>query len=242
MRARTVATILAGFGVVAVTLARGEALAECPSSCILIPNLGSGALICRTSAVVDTSGGAGSNFGHTQTSGHIDSRAGTTHLYWEGSFQIVSGYLESTDDFSLVGPTGPPLMLTLDLDCSAHVDLTLPTSPGSGGTIDLLVERDAVEIAHGHFDLGSGGPVSVDTSLAIPLTLIPNQSARIRIKIPTNAGDTGIGGGTRSGTCDTRLRFLGVPPGYAVESCKGFGTSVTPTRAVSWGRLKSRYR
>jgi hypothetical protein len=46
-----------------------------------------------------------------------------------------------------------------------------------------------------------------------------------------------IGVATISGT----LTFTGLPPGYQVRSCKGYGPPV-PTLSNSWGALKLRYR
>ena len=49
-------------------------------------------------------------------------------------------------------------------------------------------------------------------------------------------------GGTLSAEGAAAWRFVDVPEGVSVTSCRGFVSGPTPVAATSWGRLKSSYR
>ena len=43
-------------------------------------------------------------------------------------------------------------------------------------------------------------------------------------------------------TADGAISFVGLPPGYSIESCQGYAATPVPTARRTWGAVKRLYR
>jgi hypothetical protein len=144
------------------------------------------------------------------------------------------GYGQSTadlslvDDFVVVGlPPGTPVQFEVRLKLDGETGEAPPYS--TWGVSGML--RDA----HGHVAQTPAG------SFHGTLALAQSEDAGVpfRLVFEVRAECFGEGGTGMSGS----FSFAGLPAGAAVTSCKGFVSDPSvPARAMSWGRLKTRYR
>jgi hypothetical protein len=141
---------------------------------------------------------------------------GFNYLYGPGNT-----YVRASDDYVVVGPAGPALAFEVVLQLNATIEEEGTASVG----IDVLDQSTGLQRT-------STG--TAETSL--PVLVAPGTQFRI---------DTGAGavGGHYSGiaTAIAKVRFRGLPAGYAVTSCQGYDLP-TPAQTITWGGVKALYR
>ena len=86
---------------------------------------------------------------------------------------------------------------------------------------------------------GAASPCrAVDVTLSVPLTRPAGVPFTIVYELISGAF---LRGSSAHGVA--RFDFTGLPPGVAIQSCRGYTQdTATPARPTSWGALKSRYR
>lgn len=200
--------------------------------------------ICRSAAVLDTSLAGCTNNGLSCEShrARVDMVAGTTSISYSSGGTSGTGAVvaDASDDYTLVGPGGPPLSVEVRALCQATVGYSGPElASGSQVYVNLVV--GALPVNQLYVLLGGGTPHSADTFVSQSVSWAIGQTIRIRVQSIGSAG-TGLNGLSLSGTSTTALLFPNLPPGYSVHSCYGYGQGVVPTARPSWGRLKVAYR
>lgn len=151
---------------------------------------------------------------------------------------IYSGFanLSATDEFVVHGMSGPSTIRArlriqgrlngaFDVVSSFHADLHSTVGPAVGD--DRVC---------------STAPCELDMLLETSLFAYPDVPFTLGLVLDLRGGCIGCfnyGGGSY-GTA--RLSFADLPPGASIRSCKGFPDDATPTRHLTWGRLKRFYR
>jgi hypothetical protein len=140
----------------------------------------------------------------------------------------------SRDQYRIVGPpSADPIV------CTARFEVGGYGSCRSAGTLSMTIESQVVSASYDNgVHMGPCGvPPPITGALDSPVSALPDQPFGITLsaQMTTNPynGSAYLFG---------RLVFRGLPPGYAVVSCNGYGGLATPVREGSWGRLKVGYR
>jgi hypothetical protein len=142
------------------------------------------------------------------------------------------------DLFTFHGPAdGTPY--TIHLRVRARGDAYSPGGPGdSDGTI-LSLSATTPQAGDPSASRGWGtfaGSYSYDDSLDLVLTRLGGPPVGITLDA-SSVGSNGLA----TGHFD--FRFVDLPPGWSVTSCKGYREEQpVPTRVASWGRVKAAYR
>lgn len=143
---------------------------------------------------------------------------------------------QGRDRFVLVGPSLPgPVSFTAAFRVVAGSSCLYCGNEGSlregaGPALSVYVP---------YYDPACGCAVYyADSTLSLPLRHAAGEP--FELTYTASASAEGI---NKSAHASGALSFPGLPPGYRIVSCQGFaaGTPV-PTRPVSWGSLKVRYR
>jgi hypothetical protein len=150
-----------------------------------------------------------------------------------------SAWIILRDEFTVHAPTsGTPFDLHLRVHARGHAF----AAGGFGDTAGLILNLKAdPEVpletyaykAWGTFD----GSLDFDDSLDV--VLHRTTGAPIGIAIDSNLGAAAY----CSSNAHLEFRFVDLPAGWSVTSCKGFDQEQpVPARPVSWGSLKAAYR
>lgn len=227
MRTRTLSTATA----LALLLpSAARATAQCPDSYAQL--VGFNNLFAVPGAVLDTT--------YTTSHAGFDLPAGTVTVSravggvnWTRSI--------ATDDFDVTGvPAGTPIGVIAEFEVDGFV-----TSPGCGGSgCGGYFQASLTQGANSNAEQVTlpnpfaGGIVPLQQTLTLPITIIAGSPLSVAFELAVFVPAGGNAGGSGSGT----IRFSGLPPGVQVVSCKGFGSSTTPARGTTWGRLKTHHR
>lgn len=154
------------------------------------------------------------------------------------SFAGITG-LETVieDDFTVTGPpAGTPVAFDAVLALDGYAFDSGPPGGGGGGRIrGLVFESAANQVA---LQTGTGSTSSVEVHQ--PITLHVNAVAGTPVRLRFAVRGESIDGTARM---EGIFRFEGLPPGAAIESCRGYrSNAVVPGRTSTWGALKTRYR
>lgn len=144
------------------------------------------------------------------------SARGFNYLYGPGNTAV-----STADDYTVVGPAGPAFSFEIVLQLDATIE--------DEGTASVGV--DALGQSTGLQRTSTG---TAETSLHVV------AAPGVQFRAYLNAAAVG---GHYSGMANAtgRIRFRGLPAGYAVVSCQGYDLP-TPTNATTWGGVKARYR
>jgi hypothetical protein len=183
------------------------------------------------------------NINANHTTGVFSSGVIGGQCYQQCSGEAFAIYARLVDTYTLVGPGTDPVSITPTVGAQLSVPIGCGFDPyigtfccGGAGTVRLVYEaRDSTQLA------GSAGGTgkAILASQDLPLTISPTPGVPFYLTIVFD-----IGGSCRSGAqASAALRFDNVPPGYTIQSCKGYtqGQPV-PVRQASWGSLKLHYR
>jgi hypothetical protein len=131
----------------------------------------------------------------------------------------------------IVGPSSPN-----PVQFSARLTLQLRAFGGS----------QTPTISSGSLEEGGRPPVSasansihspsINTVVVLPVTHRIDEPFELTYQV--SCGATGPASGSAGGA----LSFHGLPPGYGIISCQGFGGVVVPTASRTWGAVKAIYR
>ncbi len=147
----------------------------------------------------------------------------------------------STDRYSLIGPSSAtPISFNARLRVTgiAGSDFVDPPSgsPGClGSNMNVLLSSGGELV-----DVSAAGnacnPQAIDTILEIALAKLPGEE----FTVYTNAAMSALHQiqASVSGT----LYFINLPPGYTIQSCKGYAAAPVAAKARSWGQVKKIYR
>ena len=195
-----------------------SALVACPESCFQTGRI----LFCTPSAVADTTYGSGealdcTNFGSfDHVAGQIESGTGCGFV---GDFTRVA----SLDDFQLAGlPVGTHLYFTIRL----HV-VVMATRRST----DIEAE---IQNGEGYVHM-LGVPVAGDTTITLLVQHDVGTPFTLGFVLTTIASESGAAAMATYDVTD-------LPDVVSVTSCGGYHQGAVPTRGLSWGHLKARYR
>jgi hypothetical protein len=131
-------------------------------------------------------------------------------------------FVSVADDYTLLGPAGPPIPfeVVLKLDSTIEIEGTTSAEAWVMGSASELLQLTATGTAQ----------------TVLPISAAPGTTFRV-------SALTGAVGGHLAGTglAVGTIRFRGLPSGYAITSCHG-GEIPVPTLATTWGRVKASYR
>jgi hypothetical protein len=170
-----------------------------------------------------------SAFGCNSSTVHFDIPLATLSAQCRSNGDASSGNsLYVVDDFNLGSvPEGTP----------AHVLVNMVVDGlggffglgGGGGSASIL---DAVG---GHADVSVSD--NVHTTLVLAEDVVAGQPFRLTFYVGTSSFGEG------SASVAGQFSFSNVPAGGQIVSCNGYASGqVVPVQAISWGRLKARYR
>ena len=158
------------------------------------------------------------------------------------TYDLVSGQ-------SSVGAIGRGAEASLSAE-----DLFVISGPTSSTPIpfsaQLAVHAGGTYYAFASARIGSGGQVQEFTSpwswpgsdfyqvLTLPMSLAAGEHFHLAVHLHAFSPS---GKSTSQATASARLTFT-LPPKYVVTSSQGYSSAPTPTRATTWGRLKTIYR
>jgi len=155
-------------------------------------------------------------------------------------FPTISG-LETVveDDFQLVGAApGTPVSFTVRLHLSGEGHNF--SAPGDGG--GARVRGTILEGTSNSASLqrATSNPFEndffVNETISRPVDAVAGTPVHLRLAVRAESFDG-------RGRMDGQLEISGLPPGVQLVSCRGYVSDApVPARAVSWGRLKARYR
>jgi hypothetical protein len=227
----------------AILVAAVLALAAIPAGAQVIPcpnsdiRLDGPFLAQYPSAVVDTS--TGSLFGPFHAGYNLVT--GTMVLEKPIGSGADDSYVFPRDRYSIEGlPPGTVVPLTANLDVNGFVESTGEcTAPGCSGTFGARIGDPFAWYAEQSVSVGQTGRSDLVTQLQFPLSITVGEPAAIAYEIYYFVPSDGIGHG---GVAHATLSFSGLPAGATLVSCNGYSSQPTPTRATSWGRLKTIYR
>jgi len=177
--------------------------------------------------------------------GHVayDLIAGTFGATGGGGGGKYSGgvQLQFSDSYQIVGPS---LVTPISFQVALHVGGTLNagfyTYPYIGTVCDATSGR--VTCTSGPASVSRNytvpsqecQPRTLDDGMTLALAKLPGEVFPLSILLSVF--------GTETGTVDGTFQFTGLPPGYSIRSCQGFGGPPVPALPVSWGGLKATYR
>lgn len=147
----------------------------------------------------------------------------------------------ATDAFDVTGVApGTPVTLTAEFEVDGHVASPGCGGSGCGGYFQASLTQGASTNAQ-QVTLPNpfaGGQVNLQQTLTLPVTITAGTPLVIAFELAVFVPAGGNAGGSGNGI----IRFSGLPPGAQVVSCQGYGSSTTPVRPTSWGRLKTHHR
>ncbi len=157
-------------------------------------------------------------------------------LYSRGSLSITRpiGAI-SQDQYWITGPA-----TTGAIACTAQLDVGGYGACRSSATISMTVQSQTVSAAY-HNDF-STGPCNVPPPLsgAITSPVSAQVGEPFVVILSAQLDNPPVFGGPAY--LYGHLSFRGLPPGYSVVSCKGFGGTTTRVNERSWGAVKTLYR
>jgi hypothetical protein len=77
---------------------------------------------------------------------------------------------------------------------------------------------------------------SFDETLELSLAKLPGEEFPLNVAVSAHASHT------IQAVTSGQILFVGLPPGYSVQSCQGYNVLPVATRASSWGAVKQLYR
>jgi len=144
---------------------------------------------------------------------------------------------QSQDQYWIVGPESPdPIPFT------AQLALTGGGNCGATGAVSFTVQAQTSSASLSV--VPAPGPSCAATpplppSLVVPVSALVGSPFSVQVGVSVQVRNAA---GGRS-FLTAQLTFTGLPAGYTVVSCNGFGRSgSTPVPAMSWGKLKYMYR
>jgi hypothetical protein len=158
---------------------------------------------------------------------------------------IASGpglmYVNPRDRYDITGlPPGTVVPLTAILDVNGYVESAgICTADGCSGTFGARIGDPFSWYAEQSVSVGQTGRSDLVTQLQFPFSITVGQPSLVQYQIYYFATATGLGHG---GIGQATFSFSGLPAGATLVSCNGYSAQPTPTRATSWGRLKTIYR
>jgi hypothetical protein len=164
--------------------------------------------------------------------------AGTIHVYHPGSLSPT--WFKLHDDFGVEGvPAGTLVPVTLEVSVAGWIATGGCGGSGCWGWVqaDVASPTDA-QTAQASFNLF--GPEQRPFTFTVSTQAVLEAGAATPISIQLSAGRAP--GGSHYAMGDATYRFLGLPPGAYVTSCRGYVDPATPARPASWGQLKAAYR
>lgn len=208
------------------------AMAQCPTNTFT----GCGTVSSSTAPVFST-GGSGYGCGYGGGSGGYDLTAG---LVWLDAYGWSDGDAEvsiTTEDiYQLTGPdSGEPIPLSAKFTVAPQFHIG-GNRYGcmNGRAMGLIREGDSIRKV-GFFTCCVCGIFSYSDVASLPLVHRVGEPFHLVMVLDADAGIS-------SAVLLTGRLAFDPPPGYVVTSCQGFSTAPTPTRATSWGKLKTLYR
>lgn len=144
------------------------------------------------------------------------------------------------DSFDIAGlPAGTPVTVTAELVADGEITTTGCGGAGCGGSVyaSIATAGELAEQLEGGI-LFAPGTRPEHLVVRLPVTLTAGTPQPIAFRV---YGARGPGGNHRAELAGA-YRFLDLPPGASVVSCRGFVQSPTPARPASWGRVKAAYR
>lgn len=214
--------------VAAMGLLPGRGAADCPSSTLRFPTLGSDVNTIAPSYDATSPDLSWIHGNHT---------AGEYSLHHSG--YLAPTVVTARDRFDVIGvPAGTPVsvLATFAVTGWAYTD-------GCGGTgcCGMLVATlrafpdTAATTLIGYSYSGRG---DFSGAVAVPVTFIAGTPRDIEVEMYARR----CPGGAHTVDATGRVQFIGTDANALVVSCKGFGPTAVPTRRSSWGRLKTLYR
>jgi hypothetical protein len=177
--------------------------------------------------------------------GHVsyDLIAGTFGATGGGGGGKQSGgvQLQFSDSYKIVGP---PLATPISFQATFHVGGTLNaalnTYPFIGTGCDQTSARftatsGSASVSHDYNILHPGCETrTLDDGMTLELSKLPGESFPFSMLLSVF--------GTRTGNVNGTFQFTGLPAGYVIQSCQGYGGLPVPAQKASWGSLKHSYR
>jgi hypothetical protein len=199
-----------------VLLSADASADACPESCVLGD--------CSTSAQRDTTAkdyDRVSSATYDLVTGRIS--VGFAVYYACGAAADVAAH----DRFTLAGPSSSgPVSFVASLRVVGQVsEATIRGSLGEGASPPVVAEITAA------------GYSTFDRTVTLKLTHRVGEPFELAY-LADGYGASCYASGGLTGT----LTFPGLPSGYGLTSCQGFSTGVVPTRPLTWGQMKIRYR
>lgn len=174
----------------------------------------------------------------------IDLIAGTVQLSGGGAGgeYTCSAYVEANDTYQIIGPNrDAPLAFDVRVHLSGEVGGGLQSWPyigticssisfrfglTSGASAAEFADRTTISPCSGH---------AFESDLVLHLTKLPGEPFPVRYRPELSAhGAHGFIRGV--------ILFEGLPDGYSIRSCQGYGGQPVPATSRSWGELKHTYR
>jgi len=189
-----------------------------------------------------------------------DSSTQPIHSFGGASYDLVAGTLSAgvtgfgeggayvslqvQDLYTIVGPaSATPIEFLARVRFTGTLGADLVTLPGAGtGCVGSFVNLGMASASlTDEAQLQSNpspacGPRSFDETLDLALTKLPGQEFPLSVSVYASAGHT------IQAQTSGQIVFVGLPPGYSMESCQGYAGSPVATRSSSWGRVKQLYR
>lgn len=171
-------------------------------------------------------------------------------LYSDG--MATFGLAKTHEEFALLGPPdGGPVAFTARLSlgstCSGQQSFECGIPPRACGFPPgsvLARFATSAEDAQIYTQLTEG---TQSGALTLPLVHAAGESFVLDMLVQAEARGysetTTDHSSNRAASISGTLAFPDLPAGYTVVSCHGYAaTGIVPTRATTWGRLKTRYR
>lgn len=189
-------------------------------------------------AALDTSYVVGS-FGTYRAS--FDLVSGALHIEKPITSNFGYEYVTARDAYDLQGlPAGTVVPLTAHFSVNGYVESGLGCGgSGCSGFFGASLYQGATQVANQSVSVGFTGRSDLVQTLGFPFSLTVGQPVALGFQLYyfVQAGGDGYGG-----IGDGSLYFTGLPAGAKLVSCHGYSNLPTPTRTVSWGKLKTIYR
>ena len=171
--------------------------------------------------------------------------AGTIAVGTSGSGELGSfEQLLIQDLYTLVGPaSATPIGFVARVRFTGSagggvVDLPSggPTCLGSSARLRLASGAVADEKRADSYDAPDCGPRAFDEILNLALAKLPGEEFPLSVQVSLNAGHT------IPVQASGQIEFVGMPPGYTVQSCQGYAVLPVAAKPTTWGKLKRLYR
>ena len=225
MRAVTVATFV-------LLLVPVSALAQLPCPLNYFSMGGSGGYIEDNSSEP-----AGNWYGHS-----YDHVAGTLQGGHTGSGEAGSfAGLMAQDRYSIFGPpSATPIAFQVRFHVTGFAGGGLATLPNQGSV--CLGSQVQLRLADGALEDVATitsepcGPRAFDEMLHLDLAKLPGEEFTL------SAAESHSAGHSIQSSASGAITFVGLPPGYVVQSCNGYALAPVAVQARSWGQVKQLYR